>query len=164
MSVCNDPPFCCTIGLLFPSTHSSCTNPGTGTLKTSLHHLRLLYVLSQTPRPIPIHPFNFSSINLSQNFVSKCPPKLLSCGLTQLSSLLSLGVPCLSSSLVVYDSPEFSFLGPPCATPVPYRHSCSRTASSLTSISFLVLGLHRAWYLTGSLCVFSLLSTLAHLL
>lgn len=74
------------------------------------------------------------------------------------------GAPCLSSSLVVYDSPEFSFLGPPCATPVPYRHSCSRAASSLTSISFSVLGLHRARYLTGSLCVFSLLSTLAHLL
>lgn len=110
------------------------------------------------------HPFNFSSINLSQNFVSKRPPKLLSCGSTQLSSLLSLGVPYLSSSLVVHDCPEFSFLGPPCATPVPYRHSCSRAASSLTSISLSVLGLHRARYLTGSLCVFSLLSTLAHLL
>lgn len=116
----------------------------------------LFCVLSQTPHIIHIHFYNFSLINFNQNFISKRPPKLLSCGWTQLSWLLSLAV---------FDPPEFSFLGPLFlrTTSVPYVIAVPVLAHLLLiSISLSMLGLHGAWYLTDSLCVFSLLPILAH--
>lgn len=135
MSVCNDPPFCCTHRLnSLQHRHSSHTSPDSGTLKTPL--FALFCFLSQMTQQIHIHSFNFSLIKFDQNLVSKSPLTLLSSTSRQLSLWLSLLIACLSPSYWSpwqhLTHPSLSSRIPFCAPLMLYCHSCSRAGSSLT--------------------------------